>query len=160
MEQDKITLQRISLLHPKLREEATHIYLDVCSALTGRAICRFSYTLRTFKEQDDLFAQGRTKPGSIVTNARGGESYHNYGIAADIVLIVDGKTASWNIKTDFDGDGVADWQEVVRIFKMYGWEYGGDWAFKDYPHFQKTFGYSIKDLQKLHQGSQNPYVNL
>ena len=40
--------------------------------------------LRTYEEQNELFAQGRTKPGRIVTNARGGFSNHNFGIAFDV----------------------------------------------------------------------------
>lgn len=153
---DKVTLDRIQLLHPKLRDEATQIYYDICDSLKGKAFCRFAYTLRSFAEQDALYAQGRTKPGKIVTKAKGGQSYHNYGLAIDIVLIVDKdgngsyETASWDMHTDFDGDGLADWMEVVAIFKRYGWEWGGDWKFNDNPHFQKTMGHSIADLQKLH----------
>ena len=86
---DQITLDRIKLLHPKLRDEAFLIYDEICEALKGRAMCRFSYTLRTFAEQAEIFAQGRTKPGKIVTNARPGLSAHNYGLAVDIVLIID-----------------------------------------------------------------------
>ena len=154
---DEKTLERIKLLHPKLRDEATSIYDEIVLALTGKAACRFSYTLRTFAEQDSLYAQGRTKPGTIVTKAKGGQSYHNYGLAIDIVLLVDKdgngtfESASWNIKTDFDGDKKADWQEIVAIFKRYGWEWGGDWKFIDTPHFQKTFGKSIIDLLQLHK---------
>ena len=151
---DQKTLERIKLLHPKLRNEAGEIYDEICSALTGRAMCRFSFTLRTFAEQDALFAQGRTKPGSIVTKAKGGLSMHNYGLAIDIVLIIDGKTASWDVKGDFDGDGKSDWMEVVTIFKQHGWEWGGDWKFYDAPHFQKTFGKSVRDLLALHQAGK------
>ena len=144
---DKITTERIKLLHPILREEADLIYAEICEVLKGKAMCRFSPTLRTFAEQDALF---NSKPQ--VTKARGGQSYHNYGLAIDIVLILDKdgngsfETASWDLKTDFDGDGVADWQEVVAIFKRYGWEWGGDWKFFDAPHFQKTFGLSVNEL--------------
>lgn len=164
---DKITLERIELLHPKVREEVKAIYKEICEALKGRAICRFAYTLRTFKEQDELFAQGRTKPGKRVTNARGGQSYHNYGLAVDIVLLVDKdgngtfESAAWDTKTDFDGDKVADWQEVVAIFKRHGWAWGGDWRFVDPPHFEKTLGYSVAQLQKLHRDKKvdkNGYV--
>jgi len=151
---DQITLDRIKLLHPKVREEAFEIYDEICEALSGSAMCRFSYTLRTFAEQDAIYAQGRTKPGKIVSNAKKGLSYHNYGLAIDIVLIINGKTASWDIKKDFDGDGKADWQEVVTIFKSFGWEWGGDWKFKDSPHFQKTFGYSVRQLLALHQSGK------
>jgi len=150
---DEITVTRIGLLHPSLRNEALEIYSDITEALKGKAICRFAYTLRSFAEQDGLFAQGRTKAGKIVTNAKGGESYHNYGLAIDIVLLKDTdgngtfETASWETNVDFDGDGLSDWKEIVRIFKMYGWEAGIDWAkFPDAPHFQKTFGRSIKSL--------------
>ena len=108
---DKITINRIQLLHPLLRDEAREIYDEICKALKGRAICRFSHTLRTFKEQDDLYSQGRTRPGKIVTNAKGGDSYHNYGLAIDIVLLVDRdgngtfESASWETNVDFDVDG-------------------------------------------------------
>lgn len=145
---DKITLERIELLHPKLRAEAKQIYAEICEALKGKAICRFAYTLRTFAEQDALFNQ---RPQ--VTKARGGKSYHNYGLAIDIVLLVDKdkngsfESASWETNVDFDGDGKADWQEVVLIFKQHDWAWGGDWAsFPDKPHFEKSFGYSVNDL--------------
>ncbi|MRM95692.1 M15 family peptidase [Riemerella anatipestifer] len=162
---DKITLQRIELLHPKLREEAKAIYKEICEALTGNAICRFTHTLRTFQEQNDLYAIGRTKKGRRVTNAKGGQSYHNYGLAIDICLLVDKdgngtyETAVWDTKADFDNDKIADWQEIVAIFKRYGWTWGGDWRFTDPPHFQKTFGKSIADLQGLYNRQKTEYVS-
>lgn len=163
---DNLTVKRIATLHPKLRAEAAEIYAEICKALTGRAICRFSHTHRTFQEQNALYDQGRktpgpgaskTKPlGSKVTNAKAGQSYHNYGMAVDIVLLVDKdgngtfETASWETNVDFDGDGKADWMEVAAIFKRYGWTWGGDWQFQDKPHFEKTFGKSVKELESLH----------
>lgn len=153
---DQKTLERIQLLHPKLRHEAVIMYDEIVGALTGSAACRFAYTLRTFAEQDGLYAQGRTKPGSIVTNAKGGQSYHNYGLAIDIVLLIDKdkngsfESASWDVKSDFDKDGKSDWIEAVQIFKRYGYEWGGDWKFIDAPHFQKTLGKSIYELKALH----------
>lgn len=157
---DKITLDRIKLLHPKVREEAMEIYEDICKALSGKAMCRFAFTLRTIAEQDALYAQGRTKPGKIVTKARGGFSMHNYGLAIDVVLLLDrdgdGKytEASWDTKGDFDSDGVADWMEIVRVFKEFGWVWGGDWKFYDAPHFEKTFGYSVRQLLNLHKSGK------
>lgn len=153
---DKATIDRIKLLHPALRTEVSKIYQEICQALTGKAICRFAYTLRTFAEQDALYAQGRTAPGKVITNAKGGQSYHNYGLAIDIVLLKDTngdgtfETASWETDVDFDGDGKSDWQEIVGIFNRYGWVWGGDWKFTDKPHFEKSFGYSIATLQDLY----------
>ncbi len=168
--QDRITIQRIELLHPALRAEVREIYAKIVDALEGRAICRFSHTLRTFAEQAALFAQGRTTKGEIVTKARAGRSYHNYGLAIDIVLIIDTNkdgtfdTANWQTNVDFDGDGIADWQEVVTIFKEYGWEWGGDWRFSDTPHFQKTMGKSIEELLRLYNAKKlipnSNYVNI
>lgn len=161
---DKVTLNRIKLLHPIVRNEAEQIYKEICEALTGRAICRFAYTIRTNAEQDKLYSYGRTdKSKKIVTKAKGGYSYHNYGLAIDIVLLKDKdgngtfETASWETDVDFDGDGITEWEEVVSIFKFYGWEWGGDWKFSDNPHFQKTMGYSIQQLLKLEKNN-NGYV--
>ena len=145
---DKPTQDRIALLHPKIRQEIETVVKEANIALTGKASVRISQGLRTIAEQNALFSQGRTdKTKKIVTNARGGSSYHNYGLAVDIVLIIDGKTASWDDKTDFDGDRVSDWMEVVAIFKKYGYVWGGDFrSIKDSPHFEKPFGYSTSQL--------------
>ncbi|RXZ84157.1 M15 family peptidase [Paenibacillaceae bacterium] len=90
--------------------------------------------LRTIAEQDALYAQGRTAPGKIVTNARGGYSNHNFGVAIDFVLLQpDGRNISWDVNKD--------WMTVVEIAKEMGFSWGGDWtSFKDYPHFEMTFG--------------------
>lgn len=170
---DNVTLQRIQLLHPKVRTEVENIYKNqIVPALTGRAMCRFAYTLRTFAEQDALYAQGRTRlfdaNGNrlgVVTKAKGGQSIHNYGLALDIVLIKDNKTASWEDNVDFDKDGKADWMEVVDIMKANGWSWGGDWkSFKDKPHFEKTFGYTWQQLLAKHNTGDfiagTNYVNI
>jgi peptidoglycan L-alanyl-D-glutamate endopeptidase CwlK len=157
---DTKTIERIQLLHPKLRKEAEDIYKEITEALTGSAMCRFSYTLRTFYEQNELYSYGRTKQGNKVTNAKGGYSYHNYGLALDIVLI-DNNIAEWDIKKDYDKDSISDWMEVVHIFKSFGWEWGGDWKFTDNPHFQKTFGYPIRQLLEMYNSNKvdkNNYV--
>ena len=167
MPSDKITIERIALLHPKLRDEASAIYSEIVEALGDKVMCRFTHTLRTFAEQDKLFAIGRTRAGRIVTNARAGRSYHNYGLAIDIVLLHDRnndwiyETISYDQKADTDKDGKADWIEVVEIFKQYGWTWGGNWRFRDAPHFEKTLGYSVAQLLDLHNKKKvdkNGYV--
>jgi peptidoglycan L-alanyl-D-glutamate endopeptidase CwlK len=159
---DKLSTTRIALLHPDLRIEATEILQRCDQALTGRAKVRFTYTLRTAGEQNGLYALGRTavnpdgkskqRPmGYKVTNAPAWSSMHNYGLAIDIALIIDGKIASWDDTKDWDADRVNDWMEVVHIFEAYGWTWGGRWSsIIDKPHFQKTFGLSLKQLQSLH----------
>lgn len=161
---DKLTLSRIKLLHPLVREEALELYTSANNKLLGTNVrLRFAYTLRTIAEQDALYAQGRTrlhdaagKKLTKVTNAKGGESVHNYGLAFDIVLLIDKnsdgifETASWDTVSDSDNDGRADWAEIVNHFKCNGWTWGGDWRkFPDYPHFEKTFGHNWKSLKAL-----------
>lgn len=157
---DKYTAQRINKLHPNVREEVHKIIEECDKALTGKAKIRVTQALRTFKEQDDLYAIGRTKPGKKVTNARGGQSIHNYGFAVDICLIIDGKTASWDTAKDWDNDQVSDWYECVKIFAKYGWDWGGNWKkFKDLPHFDKRGYNNWRKLAKLKKDKQG-YVIL
>lgn len=97
---------------------------------------------RSFAEQTKLYNQGRTdKSKKIVTNAKAGQSNHNYGLAIDFVLIsADGKKALWEL--------TKDWKRVAAIGKSLGFKWGGDWTnFKDYPHLEMMGGLSIKDLQ-------------
>lgn len=157
---DKYTEQRINKLHPSVREEVYKIIEECDKALTGKAKIRVTQALRTIKEQEDLFAIGRTKHGKKVTNARGGQSIHNYGFAVDICLVIDGKTASWDTAKDWDNDQVADWYECVKIFAKYGWDWGGNWKkFKDLPHFDKKGYNNWKKLTKLKKDKQG-YVIL
>jgi peptidoglycan LD-endopeptidase CwlK len=96
------------------------------AAASGIAIKLLS-GLRTYDEQNDLYAQGRTKPGKVVTNARGGYSNHNFGIAFDIGV--------------FEGSRYLDESpkyKAVGVLGMdLGLEWGGNWkTIQDEPHFQ------------------------
>lgn len=102
--------------------------------------------LRTFAEQTRLYNQGRTTPGSIVTNARAGESWHNWGFAFDVAFDNGRGTATWD-EYDMNGNGSDDWQEIGAIGRSIGLEWGGDWAnFLDRPHFEYTFGKTISEM--------------
>lgn len=97
-------------------------------------------TYRDNASQDALYAQGRTKPGKIVTNAKAGQSWHNYRCAVDVVPIVAGKPR-WDVKDEV-------WQQVGKLGKAAGLEWAGDWKkFKEYPHFQYTGGLTLAQLQ-------------
>lgn len=94
--------------------------------------------LRTFAEQKKLFDQGRTTPGKKVTNARPGYSFHNYGLAVDIVFLKNGKP-SWSEEHD--------WNYLGEIGRKIGLRWGGDFKkFKDRPHFEYNTGLRISDL--------------
>lgn len=146
---DLITIQRISEAHPKLRNLLLAQYKEANNLLGKGARLRLAYVYRSNALQDRLFNQ-RPK----VTNAKGGQSIHNYGLAFDIVMLYDNdgdenfEEASWSQIRDFDKDSIADWKEVTNYFKSKGWEWGGDWkSFKDAPHFQMDFGFSWQQLK-------------
>jgi peptidoglycan L-alanyl-D-glutamate endopeptidase CwlK len=159
---DQISLNRIDFAHPKVRAELREILEECDRRLTGKMKVRYAWTMRTMQEQRQLYEQGRTRPGKVVTWAKPGTSWHNYGLAVDICLIDQvGKMASWDTKSDFDADKKADWMEAVEVFKAKGWEWGGDWpeTKRDTPHFQKTFGLTIQEaLNRVKQ--YEPYIKL
>lgn len=104
---------------------------------------------RSFQEQNELYEKGRTAEGQIVTHAKGGDSYHNFGMAIDFALLNDQGKALWDITYDGNGNGTSDWMEVVVIAKELGFQWGGDWKnFKDYPHLEMRFGLTILDLKR------------
>jgi peptidoglycan L-alanyl-D-glutamate endopeptidase CwlK len=133
---DQISEQRLALCHQTLREkvqaaaklcEAQGVYIRVVSGL------------RTYEEQDQLFfschrpdgTRDFTKPWK--TNARGGWSNHNFGMAVDVAPSMHGKDVSFD----------PDWNEVhpafqimIRELKAQGLAWGGDWKEKDDDHFQ------------------------
>lgn len=87
---------------------------------------------RSDEEQDELYAQGRTKVGNIVTNVRGGNSQHNYGIAVDFALNMD---VNGNGKIDPYDDSKGYFKKIARIAKSVGLAWGGDWkTIIDKPH--------------------------
>lgn len=98
-------------------------------------------TYRDNESQNALYAQGRTAPGKIVTNAKAGQSFHNFRCAVDVVPIVAGKPR-WDVKDEV-------WQKIGKLGKTAGLEWAGDWKrFKEYPHFQYTGGFTLAQLQQ------------
>jgi hypothetical protein len=139
---DPVTDKRIATLHPDIRaaceDSINQVYED-----TG-IMLRVTQGLRSRSEQADLFAQGRTKPGPIITQLE--VSYHCFGLAFDVVEIKDGK-AIWE----------TDWPNVVPIIVKHGFEWGGNWhKFIDKPHFQRTYGKTVAELENL-CNDESPY---
>jgi len=98
-------------------------------------------TYRDNESQAQLYAQGRTAPGKIVTNAGPGDSYHNYRCAVDVVPLLNGKP-------DWDGSHPV-WAEIGRLGKECGLEWAGDWkSFKELAHFQYTNGLTLAQLKE------------
>lgn len=130
-----INSRDIAELHPKVREMAEAM-LILCKDKGIDVILTSTY--RDKESQDALYAQGRTTPGKKVTNAKGGQSMHNWRVAFDVVPVINGK-AVWN------DDNL--WNRVGEIGESVGLEWGGRWSkFIDKPHLQITQGLTLADF--------------
>jgi peptidoglycan L-alanyl-D-glutamate endopeptidase CwlK len=122
---DTRSAKNIATLNPEVQPLARQLIEQaVAAGIHAKVISGH----RTYVEQDELYAQGRTKKGPIVTKARGGYSNHNFGLAFDIgIFSTDGKTYHGEHK---------DYKRVGEIGEKLGLEWGGRWKFVDEPHFQ------------------------
>lgn len=134
----------IKLLHPEVQAIIPK-FLDECK--NQGLIVKITDTLRTQKEQNDLYAQGRTKPGNIVTNVKYPESNHNWGIAFDFCRN-DGKGAY--------NDSDSWFKKVGQVGKKFGLTWGGDWkTFPDKPHLELGKYGTISTLIKRYGTPEN-----
>jgi len=134
---DPKTNERIKQLHRCLQDQAREFVNRVESEL-GLQL-RISDGYRSFAQQDALYRQGRTAPGPVVTSVQGGESYHNFGLAFDIVPMNGGQP-----------DYGVDWEPIGTLGESLGLEWGGRWTSpRDRPHFQNDLGYSTTELGRM-----------
>jgi peptidoglycan LD-endopeptidase CwlK len=132
-------------LHPIVKERSNQL---IQQAAEKGIVILITDDFRSAEDQDRLYEQGRTVEGNIVTHARGGESFHNFGLAIDFAIKTPTENVIWDMQYDGNQNGKSDWDEVVEMAKALGFEWGGDWAqFKDYPHLQMNFGLTLADLQ-------------
>lgn len=122
-------------------------------------------TYRSWDEQAAEYAKGRTAPGRIVTNARPGQSWHQWGRALDFVPWRNGKTLVWGSRgngldqdpTDDATDDLELWQRCAACFKMHGLEWAGDWvSFQELPHVQFTGGLNLRTLMQQYPKGLKP----
>jgi hypothetical protein len=101
------------------------------------------YGLRSHEEQSTIYAQGRDRPGKIVTHARAGESPHNYGCASDWTIFRGGMPV-WPMADD------RIWNEYRDACEKWGLKWGGDFArFRDCFHNELSIRMSWKDLNLI-----------
>ena len=131
-----IDSRNVKDLHPAARERAqAWLTASKKAGLDVMITC----TYRDSEAQNRLYAQGRSKPGKIVTNARGGSSFHNWAVAWDFVVMRHGKPM-WNDLKSFRAAG--------EIAEKLGCEWAGRWkTFKELAHIQFTGGLTLRDLR-------------
>lgn len=134
---DNLSIERIQKLHPKVRDTFTSFI--ICAETTLNTTLRVTQGYRTIAEQNALYAQGRTGNGRIVTNAKGGQSYHNYGLAIDLVELVNGQP-NWAF----------DYGKLQKMAVDMGIVWGGTFkSIVDKPHFEISFGYKPSQLASI-----------
>lgn len=100
-------------------------------------------TYRDLEAQAEIYAQGRTKPGRIVTWADAGQSLHNYRVAYDVVPLRAGKPV-WGTK---EADRIL-WLRIGELGEQVGLEWAGRWPRRrEFPHFQYLGGLTKADLR-------------
>lgn len=135
---DVISEARLAAIFPALASKIR--LMDSMLRAEGIEI-RVVQALRTWAEQDALYAQGRTVPGHIVTNCPGGKSYHNFGLSVDCVPST--RTPEQPYDPDWNNKHPS-WIRMETIGKSLGLECGAFWrTFKDCPHFQMTGRFPI-----------------
>ena len=136
----------IARLHPQVRGLIRRFINDVYIKHQVQLVIVQDY--RTYAQQDALYAKGRTTSGSIVTNAKGGQSNHNFALAVDVFpLWNDGKL---HMDAKSDKKNIEILRKISSVGKSIGLEWGGDWkSIVDNPHFQLKTGKTMSQLRAL-----------
>ena len=132
-----------------LQIPAQHAARRFMSAVTGKGIdARIISGTRSYDEQNELFRQGRFgNPGPRVTNARGGQSRHNFGIAWDIGIFEGGKYLT----------EAAPYNRAAEVGMTKEIEWGGDWkSFQDRPHYQLALPLKVSEVRERFEAGE-PY---
>jgi hypothetical protein len=142
---DRLNAKRLATLHPVVAERGSQLLQR--AAAEGLTLV-VTQGIRSFEEQNTLYAKGRTKPPIgrqyIVTKAKGGYSWHNFGLAFDVVVLDSLGKEDW----DYRHPG---WALAGALGRSVGLEWGGDWpTFKDYPHFQYAGELTLADCRTLY----------
>ena len=120
------SLSLLSTLQPAMRP-LVQTLLDNCEA--AGIPCDLVQGARSYAEQQKVYDQGRTAPGPIVSNAPPGDSYHNFGLAVDLVPRVYKSLPNWNPTGPY-------WAQVGQIGEALGLTWGGRFSRPDKPHFE------------------------
>ena len=144
---DERSAKNVATLHNKVQEIFRN-WIAECQILAKAHGYEYKAISgnRTWEEQAKIYAQGRTAPGKIVTNAKPGFSNHNYGIAVDMGVFKEGKY----LDSSKPSEAEAFHRKAAGIAEKYNIEWGGSWkSFKDYPHFEYKTGKSLSQLRQL-----------
>lgn len=146
---DARSKRNLKTLLPQVRQKFTDWY-DACHAQGLNVI--ITDGSRTYEEQAAIYAQGRTEPGPIVTKAKPGSSWHNFGIALDFGIF-DGTDENGGVGHYHDES--PDYHTAGKLAEGLGLEWGGDWkSIQDEPHVQWKTGISLEEARERHANGE------
>ncbi len=135
---DQRSAQAIATLLPAVQPRFTALYEAANAYLKPLGLSvRFLSGTRSYAEQDALYAQGRTKPGKIVTNAKAGYSNHNFSVAADLGVFKAGKYLPEHPEYD----------NIGPLGEKCGLKWGGRWKTPDRPHYEYPTGLTLAQMR-------------
>lgn len=162
---DPITEQRILKLHPAIRIDVK----AACNVINELGLeMRIVQGLRSYAEQDALYYQDKLPIAEVnklrfaahlplfpdngqklpwASNAKGGQSYHNFGLAFDFCLRHKDGSVSFDFKEDSNHDQRSDFLQVIGIFQNLGFVSG--MSFNDNDHIEKSFGHKFTELDMI-----------
>jgi len=147
---DAVSEARLQLVCPAL---STKIHLLAIMLADENIVFRIAQGLRSWAEQAALYAQGRTTPGKIVTNAPAGYSWHEFGLAVDVVpmdtMNQEPPQPDWNLSHPV-------WNRLITVGESLGLFSGSEFCtIKDYPHFQLTGSFPSSPNNEARQVFEN-----
>lgn len=140
---DTPTKERLKLLYPDFAQHVVNVYSYIFD--TYGLTMRCMQGLRTYEEQDQAYAIGRTEPGKIITNAKGGYGYHNFGLAADSCFLGnDPFLVKHSLRDKIWGDF-----GNKCVFETMVW--GGNFDIKDLDHCEMSYTFRLSELRSLYE---------
>ncbi len=143
-------MELLDLIYPDIRVRMMRVYEDMQRTRSrGMKACGGT---RTHAVQAEIYAKGRTTPGPIVSHAKPGESFHNYGVGVDSCF------TGMDPFLVHDKDSGLLWSEYGRFCKAHGLVWGGSFHMVDKPHAQLAYGLTLPELQQIYSVGKLPGV--
>lgn len=140
----------LSSVYPDLAHRMQRVYANM--QIVRQMSMRACQGMRTYEEQEADWNQGRTTSGAIITYARAGESFHNFGCAVDSCFTGSDPFLDKLTKSGFY------WAEYGRFVLAQGLVWGGGFSHPDRPHAQITYGLTLTDIQEIYADGGVPAV--
>lgn len=146
---DPLSEKRLSLVHPRLAQLVREMHVQLVKENIPIMV---AVGLRAWSDQMKAWLKGRDENGNvvdqkqIVTNAPPGHSWHEYGLAVDVVPIAFVLLPNWGV-------GKPQWDRIVTTGESLGLFSGSRFvhAPKDWPHFQLTGALSVSPSDEIRQ---------